>query len=172
MATGEGTAGRKTGTINAFDVDDTILVKHRCDSQLFSALSQYYNPRHHRFEFPHYEFESVQSIFEAHGNRPVIVDDVRPFCVVTTSRSSGSVRRWLTAMFASHMYYDPYPVENRHEFGEWQARCEATSDVVFERTMGDTVVQGMANHQAVERATNGDAVPLVETDIDLSQVLK
>lgn len=157
--------------VNAFEIGDKIFLKHPFDAELFSAVRQYYDPVRHRFEISHEEFETIQATFESHSYRAVLVDDIREYCVVTRPGLTGSVRRRLKELFASHLY-DPFPAENRHEFRAWKQYCEGATDVVLQGKQRDRVVQVMKDKEAVERAVNADAKLVSETDIDPFQVLE
>ncbi|MDG5761331.1 hypothetical protein QA600_18535 [Natronococcus sp. A-GB1] len=75
--------GENREPVKVFAVNDAYLFKHYFEEKsVFEALRSYYNGDQSRFEVPDHAFEDVQTILEEAGFEPVLIRDVRPFCVV------------------------------------------------------------------------------------------
>lgn len=69
--------------INVFHVDDEYLFAHYFDrTDVFEALSGYYNEDAYRFEVPAADFEDVRERLSDAYYDPVVVEDLEPYCVV------------------------------------------------------------------------------------------
>ena len=69
--------------ILVFALDDTYLFKQYFEQdELFADLREYYNDEKYRFEVPEDAFEAVAERLEEHFYKPVVVEEVEPFCVV------------------------------------------------------------------------------------------
>ena len=61
--------------VNAFPVENTILIKHYFDGdEVFDRLKPYYNGSQYRFEVPVREFDSLRRFLRRHGYDVTVVD--------------------------------------------------------------------------------------------------
>ena len=69
--------------INLFDVGGRYLFKHYFErTDIFDALSEYYNGDEYRFEVPTDELEEVRDTLDERYYELVAIDDPEPYCVV------------------------------------------------------------------------------------------
>ena len=69
--------------ILVFALDDTYLFKQYFEQdELFADLREYYNDEKYRFEVPVDAFETAAERLEEHFYKPIVVEEVEPFCVV------------------------------------------------------------------------------------------
>lgn len=87
--------------INLFDVGDRYLFKHYFErTDLFDALSEYYNGDEYRFEVLTDELEVVRDALDERYYELVAIDDPEPYCVVKEQYTShaailrNSVAHW------------------------------------------------------------------------------
>lgn len=154
--------------INAFEIDDKILLKPRLHTEIFSEIREYYNVKEHRIETSPDEFERVRTILRSYSYEPVLVEDVTEYCIAVQRERGSRVRRLLNELLATHLY-DPIPVASQYEYRDWKERhCEqdGEADVVYEREIGSWTVRVMTDRSAVERAIADGAKPLSEAGLD------
>lgn len=157
--------------INAFEIDDKILLKPRLHPEVVSEIREYYNIKEHRIETSPDEFEEVQAILRSYSYEPVLVEDISDYCIAVERERGSRARRVLNEVLATHLY-DPIPVASQYEYRDWKERnCKRgeEADVVYEREIGSWTVRVMTDSAAVERAIAGGAKPLSEADLDSSQ---
>lgn len=69
--------------VNAFPLDDVVLVRHYFDDgEAFAALRPYYDRRAYRFEIPRAEFRRVRATLAGHGYALEPVEDPGRYAVV------------------------------------------------------------------------------------------
>jgi hypothetical protein len=69
--------------INLFDVGDRYLFKHYFErTDIFDAISEYYNGDDYRFEVPTDELKDVRDALDEQYYKLVVIDDPEPYCVV------------------------------------------------------------------------------------------
>lgn len=82
--------------LTVFAVGDEYLFAEYFDrTDLFDALSEYYNHDAYRFEVPEDEFPEVRERLEDAYYEPVVVTDLEPYCVVveTYDEHAGILKR-------------------------------------------------------------------------------
>lgn len=73
----------KPESILVFHVGDEYLFSHFFDrTDVFEALSDYYNEDAYRFEVPDDDFDDVRDLLAEEYFELVVVDDLEPYCVV------------------------------------------------------------------------------------------
>lgn len=157
--------------INAFEIDDKILLKPRLHPEIVSEIRDYYNINEHRIETSPDEFERVKTILESYSYEPVLVEDITEYCIAVQQERGSRARRVLNELLATHLY-DPIPVASQFEYRDWKdkhCKYEGDADVVYEREIESWTVRVMTDRSAVERAIAGGAKPLAEAGLDSLQ---
>lgn len=69
--------------LTVFRVGEAYIFAHYFDrTDVFEALSEYYDGEHYRFEVPADEFDDVREVLADAYYEPEVVEDLEPYCVV------------------------------------------------------------------------------------------
>jgi hypothetical protein len=78
-----------TEPVNAFPIDNTVLIKHYFEGDdVFARLKPYYNGNAYRFEVPVGEFDSLRRYLFDHGYELTVIERQEPFYVVLPQYSA------------------------------------------------------------------------------------
>jgi hypothetical protein len=121
--------------IYVFSVGEEYLFSQYFErTDVFDALTEYYNGEKYRFEVPADEIDDVTQLLEDEYFEPVIVDDLEPFCVLKEKYTEhaeilrNSVANWERDGQRFFLMQDDHAVRFAEEQGA--TRIEETNYVI------------------------------------------